>query len=363
MLDSALKILNKLNDCGYESYIVGGFVRDYLLGLESNDIDINTSAKPKEVLEIFEDAELSSRDYGTVVVTRNGYRFEITTFRKDISYKDHRHPDEIVYINDLNEDILRRDFTINTICMDKDKNIIDLLSAKKDIKNKVIKTVGDSNIRFEEDALRILRAIRFSTSLDFKLSDDVVDAIKKNKHLLTKISYKRKKDELDKIFTSSNIESGMKMLLEYGLDKDLELSNLDKIVPSSGLIGIWSVLNVVDKYPFTNNEKDLIKKVNELLELNEYDNMTLYTYGLYVCSVACDIKGLDKKKITEAYNSLGIHSRSDLDITSEEIMDILNMESGKYLSDIYNDLVKEVVNNNIENKNDVLKYYIISNYK
>lgn len=363
MLDSALKILNKLNDCGYESYIVGGFVRDYLLGLESNDIDINTSARPKEVLEIFEDAELSSRDYGTVVVTRNGYRFEITTFRKDISYKDHRHPDEIVYINDLNEDILRRDFTINTICMDKDKNIIDLLSAKKDIKNKVIKTVGDPNIRFEEDALRILRAIRFSTSLDFKLSDDVVDAIKKNKHLLTKISYKRKKDELDKIFTSSNIESGIKMLLEYGLDKDLELSNLDKIVPSSGLIGIWSVLNVVDKYPFTNNEKDLIKKVNELLELNEYDNMTLYTYGLYVCSVACDIKGLDKKKITEAYNSLEIHSRSDLDITSEEIMDILNMESGKYLSDIYKDLVKEVVYNNIENKNDVLKYYIISNYK
>ena len=264
MLDSALKILNKLNDCGYEAYMVGGFVRDYLLGLESNDIDINTSAKPKEVLEIFKDAELSNKDYGTVVVIKNGYRFEITTFRKDISYKDHRHPDEIVYIDDLNEDLLRRDFTINTICMDKNKNIIDLLDGKKDIKNKIIKTVGDSNIRFEEDALRILRAIRFSTSLGFKLSEDVIDSIKNNKYLLTKISYNRKKEELDKIFTSNNCDLGIKLLLEYGLDNDLELSNLDKVVSNSGLIGIWSTLNVLDKYPFTNNEKDLIKKVNKL---------------------------------------------------------------------------------------------------
>lgn len=363
MLDSALKILNKLNDCGYEAYMVGGFVRDYLLGLESNDIDINTSAKPKEVLEIFKDAELSNKDYGTVVVIKNGYRFEITTFRKDISYKDHRHPDEIVYIDDLNEDLLRRDFTINTICMDKNKNIIDLLDGKKDIKNKIIKTVGDSNIRFEEDALRILRAIRFSTSLGFKLSEDVIDSIKNNKYLLTKISYNRKKEELDKIFTSNNCDLGIKLLLEYGLDNDLELSNLDKVVSNSGLIGIWSTLNVLDKYPFTNNEKDLIKKVNKLLELNDYDSMTLYKYGLYVCSVVCDIKGLDKKKMTELYNSLDIHSRSDLNITSEEIMKILNREPGEYLKGIYDDLVEKVVYKKIDNNYDSLCNYIISNYK
>ena len=174
MLDSAIKILKKLNDNNYNAYIVGGFVRDHLLGLKSNDIDITTNAKPKEILKLFEDAELSSKDYGTVTVTRNGYRFEITTFRKEINYKDHRHPDEIEYIDDLYEDLLRRDFTVNTICMDKDEQIIDLLEGRKDLNKKIIKTVGESDIRFKEDALRILRAIRFSTSLKFSLDKDIL---------------------------------------------------------------------------------------------------------------------------------------------------------------------------------------------
>ena len=362
MLEAAIKVLNKLNSNSYKAYIVGGFVRDYLLGIETNDIDITTNAKPKEILNIFEDAELSSKDYGTVTVTKNGFRFEITTFRKDINYTDHRHPDEIVYIDDLYDDLLRRDFTINTICMDKDKKIIDLLNGKNDLKEKVIKTVGEASIRFEEDALRILRAIRFSASLGFKLSNDVIDSINKNKHLLKEISYNRKKDELDKMFTSNNVSLCIEMLLKYKLDIELEITNLDKVIPNSGLIGIWSIINT-NKYPFTNNEKKLIKDINEVLSLDNYDNMTLYKYGLYVNSVVCDIKGLDKKDITRDYNGLGIHDRSDLDITSEEIMNILDKGPGEYLTDIYNDLVTKVVYNELKNENSILKDYIISKYK
>ena len=362
MLESAIKVLNKLNSNNYKAYIVGGFVRDYLLGIESNDIDITTNAKPKEILNIFEDAELSSKDYGTVVVTKNGFRFEITTFRKDINYKDHRHPDEIVYIDDLYDDLLRRDFTINTICMDENKEIVDLLNGRNDLKEGIIKTVGDSDIRFEEDALRILRAIRFSASLNFKLSDDIDSSINKNKHLLKEISYNRKRDELDKMFTSNNVGLCIKLLLKYKLDEELEINNLNKVVPSSGLVGIWSVLNT-DKYPFTSSEKKLIKNINEVLDLDHYDNMTLYKYGLYVNSVVCDIKGLDKKNMTRDYNALQIHDRSDLDITSEEIMNILNKEPGEYLKDIYNDLVSNVVYNKLKNENNILKDYIISKYK
>ena len=362
MLDSAIKILKKLGDNNYNAYIVGGFFRDHLLGLNTNDIDITTNAKPKEVLKLFEDAELSSKDYGTVTVVRNGYRFEITTFRKEINYKDHRHPDKIEYIDDLYEDLLRRDFTINTICMDENKNIIDFLNGRKDLDKKIIRTVGNPDIRLKEDALRILRAIRFSTSLKFNLDKELEDAIYKNKYLLKEISYNRKKEELDKIFTSNNCDNGIKLLLKYNLDEELELANLSKVVPNSGLIGIWSILNITDIYPFTSSEIDIIKKVNKLLT-EDYNNMNLYKYGLYINSVVADIKGLDKKKITKDYNALPIHNRSDLDITSNDIMRVLNKEPGEYLTEIYNDLIDKVVNRKLKNNKVILTNYIISNYK
>ena len=117
MLDTAIKLLNKITDNGYEAYLVGGFVRDYLLDIKSSDIDVTTSATPKELMEIFNDACLPTNEYGSVTVMYNNTRFEITTFRKEQTYKDNRHPEEIIYIKNLNEDLLRRDFTINAICI------------------------------------------------------------------------------------------------------------------------------------------------------------------------------------------------------------------------------------------------------
>lgn len=363
MKDIALKLLKEITDCGYKAYIVGGFVRDYILGIDSNDIDITTNATPKEIKEIFKDNCLPSEDYGSVTVIKKGVRFEITTFRKEINYADNRHPMEIKYIDDLYQDLLRRDFTINTICMDQDGEIIDFLGGQQDLDMKIIKAVGDANTKFNEDSLRILRAIRFATSLDFSLDDEVIDAIKNNKHLLKKLSYNRKREELDKIFVSSNASKGIGLLLNFKLDKELELERLDKITNTDDLIGVWSILNVVDLYPFNNNEKELIEDINKVLPLNNYDPMTLYNYGLYVNSVAGNIKGLDKKKITESYNNLVITSRNDLDITSEEIMSILNKEPGEYLKDIYDDVVREVLYRRLENKKDVITKYILDRYK
>ena len=126
MLEVALKLLEEITARGFKAYIVGGFVRDYILGINSNDIDITTSATPKDIKEIFEDSCLPSEDYGSVTVIKKGIRFEITTFRKEIGYIDNRRPAEIKYIDDLYEDLLRRDFTINTICMDEKGEIVDL---------------------------------------------------------------------------------------------------------------------------------------------------------------------------------------------------------------------------------------------
>lgn len=363
MLQVALKVLKEINSRGYESYIVGGFVRDYILGIDSNDIDIATNATPKEIKEIFDDSCLPSEDYGSVTIVKSGILFEITTFRREINYVDNRRPDKIEYIDDLYEDLLRRDFTINSLCMDQEGKIIDLLGGRVDIENKVIKTIGVPEVRFEEDCLRILRAIRFATILGFDLDISVIEGIRKTKHLLKNLSYYRKKSELDRIFSSSNNMVGVQLLLELELDKELELDRLKEITHIDSPITAWSILNVVDKYPFSGNERELIEDVNKVLGLNNLDPMTLYKYGLYVNSVAGDIKGIDKKDITESYASLEIHSKKDLDIECDDIVNALNKAPDKYLSEIYDDIIYNILYRKLDNnKADILKF-VVDKYK
>ena len=364
MLNNALKLLKEIDDKGFVSYIVGGFVRDYLLGIESNDIDICTNATPKDIKEIFKDKCLPCEDYGSVTVVIKGINYEITTFRKDIGYNDNRHPNEIKYIDSIEEDLLRRDFTINTLCMDKKGNVLDYLGGKEDLANKIIRTVGNSYDKFKEDSLRILRAIRFATILDFELDEEVYEAIKETKGLLSNLSYSRKKDELDKIFTSPNFKKGIKLMIVLGLDKELEIPNLSKVLETdvTSSIGIWSILNVGDKYPFNRNELDLIDDVNTVVELDNLNPSVLYKYGLYVNSVAGKIKKDDIKRITETYNNLIIKSRKEIDITAEEIMAILNREPGEYLKEIFDDIEEEILYNRLENKKISISKYIKDKY-
>lgn len=365
MYDVALKVLKELNDNGYKAYIVGGYVRDVLLDIESNDIDITTNATPKQIMELFNDSCLPNEDYGSVIIEKKGYRFEITTFRKEIGYNDNRHPTEVKYIDELYPDLLRRDFVINTICMDSNGDIVDYLNGREDLENKVIRTVDDAYKSFSDDALRILRAIRFATILDFKLSDEVVDAIKKTKDLVRNLSYYRKKSELDKIFTSSNRKLGVSLLLEFGFDEVLELPNLSKILETNttSLIGVWSILDVVDKYPFNKNESSLIKDISKAIPLNNLDPMALYKYGLYVNSVASEIKGYDIKNVTESYNNLVIKCRKDIDVTSDDIIKILHKEPGKFITEIYDDIEREILYRRLKNEKEDICNYILGNYE
>ena len=365
MLDVALKILKELTEHSYKAYIVGGFVRDQLLGIESNDIDITTNATPKEIKEIFEDSCLPTEDYGSVTVCKKGINFELTTFRKEIEYQDNRKPVEIKYIDDLYTDLIRRDFTINSLCMDDQGNIIDFLNGKEDIDNKLIRTIGDANQKFSEDALRILRAVRFSTVLDFKLSDEVTNAIIENKHLVRNLSNYRKKSELEKIFISPNRKIGIKLLIDLGLDEELELPNLKKLleVETTSLIAMWYILDVKDKFPFNKNELDLMSDVSNVIDVNNFDPMALYKYGLYVNSVAGELKNLDLKAISESYAALVVKSRKEIDINSEDIMNILNSKPGKYLKDIISDVEREILYRRLENKKEVICEYILKNYE
>ena len=171
MEEKALEILKIFNENNYEAYVVGGYVRDYVLNRKTNDIDICTSATPKEILEIFDNVMISDMKYGSVVISYKGYNFDVTTFRKEIKYEGNRKPVKIKYIKDLKKDLLRRDFTVNTLCMNSRGEVIDILNIKNDLDNKILRTVGNPRYRIKEDSLRILRCVRFATILDFKIED------------------------------------------------------------------------------------------------------------------------------------------------------------------------------------------------
>ena len=355
MLETALKVLNIIEDNSYEAYIVGGFVRDYVMGIKSNDVDITTNARPKDLIKIFPNANIDNEVYGSVTVYLNNIRFEITTYRDDGNYLDNRHPDTINYVNDLKTDLKRRDFTINTICMDKAGNIVDLLGCRSDIDNKIIKTVINPLESFKIDSLRILRAIRFATTLDFELAKEVKEAIIQSRYLLKDLSINRKKEELDKIFSSPNIEKGIMLIKELGLIDVLFLENINKIKPCSQVIGIWTMLEVDDIYPFTRNELNLMKDIRNAIKNNPLDYTTLYYYDLYPCTVAGEIIGIPKKEIMDNYEAMPIHKRSDIVVDSYDLIDYLNIEDGPIISKLWKELELNILNLEVSNnKEDLL---------
>ena len=361
MEESALKVLKILEDNHQEAYIVGGYVRDKLLGVKSSDIDICTSATPREIIEIFKN-QTTKYNYGSVGIIYKNLIFDVTTYRKEIKYENNRKPVKIKYIKKIKADLLRRDFTINTFCMDSDGQILDILNVRSDLDNRIIKTVGNPRYKLKEDALRILRAIRFATVLDFEIEEKTKYYLNKYAYLLKKLSYTRKKQELDKIFMSKNREKGVRLILELKLDKYLEIPNLKDVVLCNDILGIWTQLNVDDIYPFTKVERDQMKKIRELLSLDIDDKYNIYKYGLYKSTVAHQIKGSDITNLNIIFKKLPIKSSRDICIGSLEIAKLLSKDPGSYLKDIIYDLEKEIVYGNVDNNKEDICKYIKSKY-
>lgn len=355
------KVLNELIINGYEAYLVGGYCRDLYMGKESTDYDICTNAKPKEIKEIFNKNIVPSESYGCVTLFVDKKRFEITTYRKDINYFNNRFPVSLKYVKKLKIDLNRRDFIMNTLCMDINGNYIDLLGARQDIDNKIIRVVGDTDKKIKEDSLRILRAVRFATTLDFELDNKLKESIIDNAHLVKKLSYERKKKELDKIFSSSNKEKGIKLLKELKLDKYLDI-DLKNVKHCTHIIGYWAQIDN-GKYQFNKTEKEQIDKIKELLKLNFLDNTNLYKYGLYLCTIVGEMNGVDKSLILNKYENLLIHDRQEIEIEPLEICDILNKDPGSFLKNIIIDIENKLINNEIDNDKELLKQYILEEYK
>ncbi|MCR4593607.1 MAG: HD domain-containing protein [Clostridiales bacterium] len=211
---SAKLVLDRLTHAGFVAYLVGGSVRDCLMGMDPGDIDVTTSATPDKVKEIFSGYRVveTGIKHGTVTVVIDKKPVEITTFRSDGDYSDNRHPDSVAFSDNLEEDVRRRDFTINSIAVSPDGEIVDYEGGADDIKKKRIACIGDPDKRFSEDALRILRALRFSSVLDFSIDKESSDSIHRNKELLQNVSAERISAELKKLICGAGAR---KVLLEY----------------------------------------------------------------------------------------------------------------------------------------------------
>ena len=275
-------IIDLLYSSGYEAYIVGGCVRDLLLGRVPKDFDITTKALPTTVIKLFNNTIPIGLKHGTITVVINDKLFEVTTYRGNEIYTNHRSPDSVLFIDNLQDDLKRRDFTINAMAYNNKTGLVDIFNGAQDLKNKCIRTIGDANTRFTEDSLRMLRAIRFSCELDFSIYKDTFLAIKKNASKITNISSERIYSEFEKALLSDYPKKFMLFhesgLLKYILPILYNNPNTENVLNNALLKLSKSPKNIDIRLAilFCNFESD-IDDILHKLRLNNKSTKTIST--------------------------------------------------------------------------------------
>lgn len=268
MPENVKMLMNRIKSFGHEAVIVGGCVRDSFMGSRPHDWDIATSAQPTEIMDIFKHYRLMTAGlkHGTVTVIIDHEPYEITTYRIDGKYSDFRRPDSVSFTNDLAEDIMRRDFTINAIAYDGEK-IIDYHDGVGDLERGIIRCVGNAEDRFQEDPLRILRAIRFAARFDFEIEESTSKAMRKYMHLLTNIAIERKQSEFTKAICSNSIASGLYIMSDYQDVLNYAMPGIEKVANWKEIIGyIDQTKDLYIKLAFILDSLNVIE-YNDIVEL------------------------------------------------------------------------------------------------
>lgn len=286
---NAAEIVRRLKSAGYESYFVGGCVRDFILGKSSSDYDIVTSAMPQQVMELFSRTVSIGAKFGVVAVIMEGHPYEVATFRSDDIYEDGRHPSR-VHFSSAREDVLRRDFTINGLLMDPENNdIFDYVDGRSDITKKIIRTIGDPETRFNEDYLRMLRAIRFAANLGFGIDPATKNAVERNASKITQISAERIRDELNKILTRGGSRTGLELMAQMDI--------LEIILPEVAR------LRGVEQPPRFHPEGDVWQHTLNMLDLmpggEKDERMLCLAWGVLLHDVG--------KTVTRSEDEKGVH--------------------------------------------------------
>ena len=271
--------------------------------------------------------------------------FEITTYRMDLEYGNGRRPSRIMYTDKLSIDLKRRDFTMNTLCMSSKRKIINMFNGLDDIKKRVIRMVGEPDKKLKEDPLRILRAIRFATILNFTFDDNLDNSIKKYGYLINDLSIYRKREELDKILSNVNYHYGLNLIKKYDLSKYLGIRNLNNIKYCHNLIGMYYMLDIEPIY-LTNKELKIYNM------LKKYENKILSKYDLFCL-------GLEKIKIIDSvFNSNYVNIYNTLVIKSEKELKIDYNNIKENFSDIKKDIIINILDGKLENDYDKINNFI-----
>jgi len=388
---SAIPVLKKLEDAGYEAYFVGGSVRDHLLRREIHDVDIATSATPVEVKGIFPKTVDIGIEHGTVLVLFNQGAYEITTFRTESEYQDYRRPKEVTFIRSLKDDLQRRDFTMNAIAMDCNRKLIDPFDGNSAIHEKIIQTVGSPNDRFQEDALRMMRAVRFVSQLSFQIESGTLQALSNLVHLLDNIAVERKRAEFEKLLIGKNKLNALNILLETnvylylpGLKKQRQ--GLEKMLSFKSthlhINEMWSLLvycvNLKEKEieVFLKEWRLALKEIREIgrvvhflykrLEHNWsiYDlysagrDVILSTEKLYLV-----INGINGRETLEhwlnLYESLPIKNRSEMNVSGNDLMDWFNKRGGPWLKETLLTIENKILLGQLDNDKESIKEWLM----
>ena len=370
--NSAINILEKFNEAGYEAYFVGGCVRDYLLNDDFSDIDITTNSLPDEVKKIFRKSIDTGIQHGTVTILINGDSFEVTTFRTEDDYIDHRTPEKVEFVSDLKEDLDRRDFTINAMALDSKGKLYDYHCGEKDLRNKIIKTVNNPNERFFEDALRMLRAFRFSSKLGFEIEENTLKAIKNNAELIKFVSIERIVNEFRKLLTGKGNKRSLELLLDSKLNNYIPfLDEISEIIDFSYYTFCQSlyILSKINDISFeklkelklSNKEIKQVKiyeKINKDFISNIPLEIILYNYDIEdVTFIASYSKYYDMEDIEKI--KLPIESFNDIAITSMEIISIIDKPAGPWIQEFSKSLEDDILLSKIDNRRkDILDFLI-----
>ncbi|ANB60400.1 CCA tRNA nucleotidyltransferase [Anoxybacteroides amylolyticum] len=386
----ALGVIRTLKQHGYEAYFVGGSVRDYLLNRPIDDVDIATSALPDEVMAIFPKTIPVGLKHGTVVVLHDGVPYEVTTFRTEGTYENYRRPESVTFVRSLYQDLERRDFTMNAIAMDDTGQFIDPFDGQAAINKRIIRTVGKAKDRFLEDALRMMRAIRFVSQLGFQLEEGTKQAVIEHASLLTYISVERKTVEFEKLMAGPFASSAFSLLVETKLfaylpglaEKREELQQLSNYEWSAltSTAERWSfllyLLNIEHASSFLRQWKlsnRLTKDVQAILHalsivrsFADWTKETLYAVGAAAALSAEAIRSLvngekgeeNVQALRQQLDSLPIQTRQDLAVTGKDIIDWYGGKGGPWVEETLKKLEQAVLAGIVENEKERMKAWL-----
>lgn len=372
---AAKEVIKKIEHAGFEAFIVGGAVRDYYLNKENNDVDIATSALPEEIQTIFSQTIDVGIAHGTVIVLDCGEPIEVTTYRTESTYSDHRRPDTVEFVRNLQEDLKRRDFTMNAMALSQSGEYIDYYNGRQHIGRKVICAVGEPFLRFDEDALRMLRAVRFAAQLHFSIEENTFEAIRQKAASIKYVAIERIQVELSKIFASSHASIGIeymeKTTLGNYLHGDFTTSDWTHFYSEDRQVG-WAYFCLVNerdvslltKYRCSNKDKHFVKNVLDAYEslLNGISQIDLLRYDTKILKTAYQFTKWQNHKLLISYEELEARKSAlplqhvhELAITGNDLLEWSSKKRGGWIKQTLDAAVLAVLSEEAGNDKQQLK--------